>query len=124
MIVLLPDVACEIAARDHDARLAAEAEARRVAKEEAWAEAYLSGEIDLEVVTVGYGSGGLDEHITHDLSVHSCRALEEMEVEIETMVSWGDDIKCKAKAVVVDDGPCDPLLLPKGSFVVSVNIDL
>jgi hypothetical protein len=58
------------------------------------------------------------------VSINSCRALEEMEVEIETVVSRGDDRKGKAKAIVVDDGPCDPLHLPKGSFIVSVYTDL
>jgi hypothetical protein len=128
--VLLPDVATEFALRERDARLVAEAEARmvaeaearRVAKEEAWAEAYLSGKIDAPELAMRYGSTGSEEDVGREVSIASRRASEEMEVEIETVVSRVDDRKGKAKAVVADDGPRDPLHLPEGSFIVSTDL--
>jgi hypothetical protein len=130
MSVIFPDVAAEFASREHNARLVAEAEAQVVAeaeahcaaKEEAWAEAYLSGKIDAQELAMGYGSDGSEEDVRREVSITSRRASEAMEVEIKTVVSQVDDRKGKAKAVVVDDGPRDPLHLPKGSFIVSANL--
>jgi hypothetical protein len=84
MSVLFPDVAAEFSTQDHNARLVAEAEARRAAKEEVWAEAYLSSKIDVQELAMGYGSDGSEEDVGHQVSINSRRASEEMEVEIET----------------------------------------
>jgi hypothetical protein len=130
MSVIFLDVTAEFATRERnaclvakaEAQVVAEAEARRAAKEEAWAEAYLSGKINAQELAVGYGSDGSEEDVRREVLITSRRASEEMEVEIETVVSQGDDRKGKAKAIVVDDGPRDPLHLPKGSFIISANL--
>jgi hypothetical protein len=85
-----------------------------------WANAYLSGEVNLEVLVSGYGSGGSEEHIACDVPINSCRASEEMEVEIEVVEHHSKDKKGNVKAVVMDEGPCNPLHLPKRSFIVSL----
>jgi hypothetical protein len=119
MSILFPDVAEEFATQDHNACLVTEAEARCVTKDEVWANAYLSGKVNLEALAVGYGLGGSEEDIGREVLINSCRALEEMEVELEVEEPHVEDRKGKAKAVATDEGPHDPLHLPKGSFVVS-----
>jgi hypothetical protein len=119
MSILFPDAAQEIATQDRDACVVAKVEAWHVVKDEVWANTYLSSKVDLEALVLGYGLGESEEHVGCDVSIHSHRVLEEMEVEIEVGEHCIKDRKGKAKAVAMDEGPCDPLHLPKGSFVVS-----
>jgi hypothetical protein len=99
MSMIFPDVTAEFAMWEHNAclvaevqaQVVAEAEARHTVKEEAWAEAYLSGKIDVQELAMGYGSDGLEEDVGCEVSIASHRPLEEMEVEIETVISRVDD---------------------------------